>query len=55
MLVLLGQGPDDAQRVIEIALDRDDPRAGGEGLEQLAERGLAAWQHHDHLRPAVAP
>ena len=51
MLVLLGQGPDDAQGVVEVALDRDDPRAGGEGLEQLAERGLAAWQHHDHLEP----
>ena len=51
MVVLLGQRPDDPQRGVEVAVDRDDPRPGDERLEELAHGDLALRQDHDDLEP----
>ena len=45
----------DAQRVVEVAVDRDDPGPGDERLEQLAERDLAPRQDHDDVEPGCRP
>ena len=51
VVVLLGQRPDDPERLVEVAVDGDDPRAGDERLEQLADRDLARRQDDDDLEP----
>ena len=49
VVVLLGESPDDRERLVEVAVDGDDPGPGDQRLEQLADRDLALGQHHDHL------
>jgi hypothetical protein len=55
MVVLLGQGTDDAKRLVEVAVDSDDSRACDKCLEELAEGDLAAWQDDDDLESGPAP
>ena len=43
VVVLLGQPADDVERLVEVAVDGDDPGAGDERLEQLAERRSGPW------------
>ena len=51
MVVLFGERPDDAERLVEVAVDGHDPRAGDQRLEQLADRDLALRQDDDDLHP----
>ena len=44
MVVLLGQAPDDVERLVEVAVDGDDPGAGDERGDELAEGDLALGQ-----------
>ena len=46
---------DDAEGVVEVAVDRDDPRAGDERLEELADRDLALGRTTTTSSPAAAP
>ena len=55
MVVLLGERADDAERRVEVAVDRDDPGAGDDRLEELARRDLAARQDDDDLEAGCAP
>ena len=41
VVVLLGERADDRERLVEVAVDGDDPGAGHQRLEQLARRDLA--------------
>ena len=55
VVVLLGKGPDDTQRLVEITVDRDDLCPGDQGLEELADRDLALGQDTITSIPAAAP
>ena len=55
VVVLLGERADDPERLVEVAVDGDDPGAGDQRLEQLADRDLALRQDDDDLEPGGAP
>ena len=51
VFLLLGHLADNRQRLVEVALDGDDLRAGDERLDQLAQGDLALRQDDDHFQP----
>ena len=49
VVVLLAEGADDVERLVEVPVDRDDPRADDERLEELAEGDLPLREDDDDL------
>ena len=55
VVVLLGEGADDPERLVEVAVDGDDPGPGDQRLEQLADGDLALGRTTMTSSPAAAP
>src|SRR5439155_8105401 len=45
----LGERADDAEGVVEVAVDRDEARAGDDCLVELAGGGLASWLEYEYV------